>query len=134
MLRYLAVPADEGEGDIEFPLVAAAVLAARPVQVLGKVDEACQLLQLGGDPVLRASQSPDPSKEGQHLSASQHLDMRDMRTKTLSKMTTMTWQNDEDLNDGVKLGAVADALQVACSVSTQALVSDECFPAASKLP
>ena len=126
------VPANESEGNIELPLVAAAVLAARPVQVLGEVDEARQLLQLRGDPVLRASQSADPRKEGQHLSASQHLDMRDMRTKTSSKMTTMTWQNDEHLNDGVKLGAVANALQVARSISTQALVSDECFSAASK--
>ena len=90
MLRYLAVPADESEGNIELPLVAAAVLATRPVQVLGEVDEARQLLQLCGDPVLRASQSADPRKEGQHLSASQHLDMRDMRTNISTKMTTMT--------------------------------------------
>ena len=55
MLRYLAVPADESECNIQFPLVAAAVLAARSVEVLGEVDEACQLLQLCGDSVFRAS-------------------------------------------------------------------------------
>ena len=78
MLRHLAVPANESEGNVEFPLVAAAVLAARPVQVLGEVDEACQLLQLRVDPVFRASQASDPCKEAQHLSASQHLYMREL--------------------------------------------------------
>ena len=69
----MAAPANKSQGNIEFPLVAAAVLAARSVQVLGEVDEAGELLQLHVDPVFRASEASDPREEGQHLSAGQHL-------------------------------------------------------------
>ena len=64
------VPADESEGNIEFPLVASTVLPARPVQILAEINEACQLLQLLVDPVLGASQAADSRKQGQHLSPS----------------------------------------------------------------
>ena len=66
-------PSNESKSDIELPLIAATVLATRPIKVLGQVDEAGELLQLQVDPVFRASEAADPRKEGQHLSASQHL-------------------------------------------------------------
>ena len=75
----VALPSNKSEGNIEFPLVAAAVLPTRPVQVLGEVDEAGQLLQLAVDQVFRASEASDSSKESQHLSTSQHLEERRMR-------------------------------------------------------
>ena len=66
-------PSNESKSDIEFPLIAATVLATGPIEVLGEVDEAGELLQLHIDPVFRASESADPGEEGQHLSAGQHL-------------------------------------------------------------
>ena len=66
-------PSNESKSDIELPLIAATVLATRPIEVLGQVDEAGELLQLLVDPVFRASEAADPRKEGQHLSAGQHL-------------------------------------------------------------
>ena len=66
-------PSNESESDIELPLIAATVLATGPIEVLGQVDEAGELLELHVDPVFRASEAADPRKEGQHLSASQHL-------------------------------------------------------------
>ena len=67
---YIALPSNKSEGNIEFPLVAAAVLPTRPVQVLGEVDEAGQLLQLAVDQVFRTSEASDSRKESQHLSTS----------------------------------------------------------------
>ena len=43
------------------------------------------------------------------------------------------WQDDEHLNDWVKLGTVADALQVAPTVSAQTLVPDKRFATGSKI-
>ena len=69
-------PSNESKSDIELPLIAATVLATGPIEVLGEVDEAGELLQLQVDPVFRASEASDPREEGQHLSASQHLGER----------------------------------------------------------
>ena len=69
-------PSNESESDIELPLIAATVLATGPIKVLGEVDEAGELLQLQVDSVFRASEAADPRKEGQHLSAGQHLGER----------------------------------------------------------
>ena len=66
-------PSNESKSDIELPLIAATVLATGPIEVLGQVDEAGELLQLQVDPVFRASEAADPREEGQHLSAGQHL-------------------------------------------------------------
>jgi len=63
-------PADESEGNIEFPLVASTILPARSVQILAQINKACQLFQLLVDLVLGASQASDSSKQGQHLSSS----------------------------------------------------------------
>ena len=43
------------------------------------------------------------------------------------------WQDDEHLNNWVKLGTVADALQVARTVSAQTLVPDKRFATGSKI-
>ena len=69
-------PSNESKSDIELPLIAATVLATGPIEVLGEVDEAGELLQLHIDPVFRASKASDPREEGQHLSAGQHLGER----------------------------------------------------------
>ena len=66
-------PSNESKSDIELPLIAATVLATGPIEVLGEVDEAGELLQLLVDPVFGASEASDPREEGQHLSAGQHL-------------------------------------------------------------
>ena len=63
-------PSNESKSDIELPLIAATVLATGPIKVLGQVDEAGELLQLHVDPVFRASEASDSSKESQHLSTS----------------------------------------------------------------
>ena len=66
-------PSNESKSDIELPLIAATVLATGPIEVLGQVDEAGELLQLHVDPVFGASEASDPREEGQHLSPGQHL-------------------------------------------------------------
>ena len=85
----------QSQGNIELPLVASAVCATGPVQVLAQVHKAAQgltcgwkratlpgkLLQLLVNDIALTAESSDASKESKHLSTSKHLKVSSLSCK-----------------------------------------------------